>query len=165
MSKTTFALTAAALLAAACGSAVVAQEMIAPPVTADPAGPALEAPNLEAPSVTEFMTPTAHVVAAPMVECCPIAVVSEVAAPSAKRSYRCNGGPIQQVICVDNPSDGCRKNYSVNVCVPACCVDTPVCCDSRVGMLGRGYVTYRWTCGFEATIAFRVHGGVIVTYR
>jgi hypothetical protein len=117
----------------------------------------------EAPSVMESMEPAA--VAAPAVECCPIAVVGEVASFSAKRSYRCNGGPVRQVLCVDNPADCCCKLYSVPVCVPACCVGEPVCCGSHVGLLGRGYVTYRWPCGFEATIAFRVHGGVLISYR
>ncbi len=150
MVKIVLAFTAAALLLATHGSGVVAQELLAPPT----------APVMEAPSVMEYAPP------APLaIECCPIAVAGEVASLSAKRSYRCNGGPTKQVICVDNPADCCRKMFSVPVCVPACCVDDPVCCDTRVGMLGRGYVTYRWACGFEATIAFRVHGGVLITYR
>ncbi|QDU89185.1 hypothetical protein Pla175_25720 [Pirellulimonas nuda] len=145
MAKITLSLLAAALAVVCWSSGVVAQELLAPPV---------------APSVTEYMTPVA-----PAAVCCPIQVVSEVSAPSAKRSYRCHGGPIQQLLCVDNPADCCRKDYSVPVCVPACCVGDPVCCGSRVGLLGRGYVTYRWPCGFEATIVFRAHGGVIITYR
>ncbi len=116
-----------------------------------------------APSVMESMAPVAAA-AAVVVECCPIAVVGEVASFSAKRSYRCNGGPVQQVLCVDNPADCCCHLYSIPVCVPACCVGEPVCCGSRIGLLGRGYVTYRWPSGFEANIAFRVHGGVIISY-
>ena len=98
-------------------------------------------------------------------ECCPIDVMGEIATFSAKRAYRCYGEPIQQVLCVDNPADCCKKLYSVPVCVPSCCVDTPVCVSSSVGLLGRGKVIYRWKCGFEAMLTFRVHGGVLIMYR
>lgn len=132
-----------------------------------PAEPAPDQPPVEAAPVVEPPVVEEHVVeyAAPAIECCPIAVVREVATLSAKKMYRCYGGPTPQTLCVDNPADCCCKYYSVKVCVPACCTGEPVCCDSHVGLLGRGYVTYKWPCGFEATIAFRVHGGVIVTYR
>lgn len=118
------------------------------------------APTAEAPSIVEYAEP-----AEPAIECCPIGVVREVATLSAKKKYRCYGAPIKQVLCVDNPADCYCKHFAVPVCVPSCCTGEPVCCDSRSGLLGRGYVTYRWPCGFEATIAFRVHGGVIITYR
>lgn len=99
--------------------------------------------------------------AAPAIDCRPIRVLREHAAPSARRMYRCHG-ETQQVLCVKNPSDCCY--YSVCVCVPACCVGEPVVCDTSVGLLGRGYVRYQWPCGFEAVITFRVHGGALVKY-
>ncbi|MEM6329686.1 MAG: hypothetical protein AAF790_05495 [Planctomycetota bacterium] len=105
-------------------------------------------------------------IAAPQAALChPIRVLREVATLSAKRAYRCHGAPVHQTLCVDNPADCCHKLYAVAVCVPACCVDTPVCVSSDVGLLGRGHVVYRWKCGFEAVITFRVHGGVLITYR
>lgn len=136
----------------------------------------VEGPELAAPAVTGESLPPAPVemhpvemhVAAPVkpaVECCPIEVLRELALPSAKRAYRCYGAPIQTVLCVDNPADCLPCLFSVPVCVPACCLDTPVCVDSSVGLLGRGHVVYRWQCGFEAVITFRVHGGVLITYR
>lgn len=111
------------------------------------------------------MAGTSVAPATPAMECCPIRVVREHAFPSAKHAYRCHGGPIKQTLCVDNPADGCKKYYAVPVCVPACCTGEPRCCGAKVGLMGRGYVTYRWPCGFEATIAFRVHGGVIIDYH
>lgn len=151
---------------AVVASALLMSGAIAQEQSALPQPPAVGEQPVEAPSVTEFMTPEeTAVVTAPAVECRPICVVGEVASLSAKRKYRCYGSPVKQVLCVDNPADCCCTLYSVPVCVPSCCTDAPVCCGTRVGLLGRGYVTYRWSCGFEATIAFRVHGGVLITYR
>ncbi len=128
----------------------------------------VQGPTLAAPAAETVVEYTPHVVAAPVVpavECCPIEVLREVATFSAKRAYRCYGAPVHTVLCVDNPADCCKKLFSVPVCVPACCLDTPVCVDSRVGLLGRGHVVYRWKCGFEAVITFRVHGGALIAYR
>lgn len=159
------------------GGIALAQESPTPaktlPPTPDAEATPAEVGNAEASisertSVVEYseVAPAVQYVveAAPTVECCPIAVVNEHSALSAKRMYRCHGAT-SQTLCVDNPADCCCKYYGVTVCVPCCCTGEPVCCGTRVGLLGRGYVTYRWSCGFEATIAFRVAGGVIVTYR
>ncbi|MCO6042407.1 hypothetical protein NG895_00665 [Aeoliella sp. ICT_H6.2] len=97
--------------------------------------------------------------------CCPIEVVRDHTKLSARRMYRCYGPGVPQTLCVDNPADCTNCLYAVDVCVPACCTGAPVCCGTDVGLLGRGYVTYQWPCGFEVKIAFRVHGGVILTYR
>lgn len=138
----------------------------------EPPAPVEQAPTLVEGSVLEDGGPT--IVVEPPVEilppieaapCLPIHVVRESASLSAKRTYRCYGAPVHQVLCVDNPADCTECLYAVNVCVPACCVGEPICCDQRVGLLGRGYVVYRWPCGFEVEIAFRVHGGVILRYR
>ncbi|MEN1681054.1 MAG: hypothetical protein AAGJ46_15810 [Planctomycetota bacterium] len=161
------------ILFAAAGcllAGVVGQSVADVSVVVD--GPTPAAPvevHVEAPPVLP-PPPVYHAHAAPVavakpVECCPIAVLRELALPSAKHAYRCHGGPIHQTICVDNPADGCAKLYSVSVCVPACCTGPPVCCDAKVGLLGRGYAVYQWPCGFEAVITFRVHGGVLITYR
>lgn len=128
-------------------------------------GPEMLAPASEAPSVPPAPVEVHVAHAPPAVECCPIQVVAERSLLSAKRAYRCYGGPIHQTLCVDNPADCCHKLYAVPVCVPACCTGQPVCCGSTVGLLGRGIVTYRWPCGFEAVLTFRVHGGVLITYR
>lgn len=133
------------------------------------ADPAEGVPTLPPPSVTHEAPAPLHVapsvVHAPAVACHPIAVLREHTALSAQRAYRCHGAPIHQTLCVDNPADGCHKLFSVPVCVPACCVDQPVCVAAHAGLLGRGHVNYRWKCGFEATITFRVHGGVLIAYR
>lgn len=97
----------------------------------------------------------------PAIECCPISVLHEIYTPAAKHKLRCDGAT-HQVLCVDNPADGCRKYYSVKVCVPACCVGEPVCTDTKVGLLGRGYTCFRWPCGYEVTVVFRVYGGVLL---
>lgn len=135
---------------------------LAPPMdeSAMPSLPPAPVAYEAAPFETTYAAPVA-----PAVECCPIAVLREVKALSARRAYRCYGAPVHQTLCVDNPADCCPKLFSVPVCVPACCVGEPVCCGKRTGLLGRGYVTYRWSCGFEATIVFRVKGGVILQYR
>lgn len=157
----TAALVALALIASTSGH-TMAQEptpateesLVAPPSEG-------EAPVVEqAPVIIEEQA-----MPAPAVTCCPIEVVRDHASRSAKRMYRCHGPGVPQTLCVDNPADCTCTLYAVNVCVPACCVGEPVCCGTRTGLLGRGYVTYQWPCGFEVEIAFRVHGGVILKYR
>ncbi|MEM6798461.1 MAG: hypothetical protein AAF589_03015 [Planctomycetota bacterium] len=152
-------LTAATVVATAAFPGAQAQESVSVVVE----GPTLADPAVAQPAPVVVAAPVT--VAAPAVECCPIDILREVATLSAKRAYRCYGPPTSQVLCVDNPADCGKKLFSVPVCVPSCCVDTPVCVSSKVGLLGRGHVTYRWKCGFEAIITFRVHGGALITYR
>ena len=147
---------------ALCAAAMLAA---VPMVLAQP----VDGPTLAGPEESLVPPPPAEVApvieATPAAVCCPIQVLRETALPSAKHAYRCYGQGAPQVLCVDNPADCTGKLYSVPVCVPACCVGEPVCCGTKVGLLGRGYVTYRWSCGFEATVVFRVHGGVLITYK
>ena len=45
-----------------------------------------------------------------------------------------------------------------------CCSDTPrVKC--RCGLLGRGYVTYEWCCGFTIRVVFQLDGDIVVHYH
>ncbi|MEM1304821.1 MAG: hypothetical protein AAGG46_07985 [Planctomycetota bacterium] len=138
------------------------------PVEATATGPELVAPAAAdpAPSLAKPAGTVAPVAEA--VVCCPIEVVAEKVTLAGRLAYRRFGAGTPQVLCVDNPADcpiDCRGDlFSVAVCVPACCVGEPVCCGTHVGLLGRGYVKYRWPCGFEATIVFRVHGGVMIVY-
>lgn len=171
----TLALGLVLVVALGTASAVALAQETTASVVVEVEGPQL-APQLEvapvdpAPMIESLPpAPIAHEhhfaapVAAPV--CYPIHVIREVKSHSARRAYRCHGAPVHQTLCVDNPADCCRKLFSVPVCVPACCVGEPVCVNRRTGLLGRGYVTYRWSCGFEATVVFRVKGGVIIQYR
>ncbi|MEM9185826.1 MAG: hypothetical protein AAGB00_04945 [Planctomycetota bacterium] len=153
---------------------ILSSAIALPVATAQPTGQSVvvevEGPTLVAPPAPTVVpapvgvySPAVH--AAPAVECCPIEVLREHATLSAKHAYRCYGGPMTQVLCVDNPADCCQKFFAVPVCVPKCCVDEPTCVTSTVGLLGRGIVVYKWACGFEAVVTFRVHGGVLITYR
>lgn len=142
-------------------SVVVDAPTLAPPVEVEVQTPAPAPPVV----VHSPVVHAAPVMVAPAPVCCPIEVVRDRALPSATRAYRCHGGPVTQTICAENPADRCPKLYSVAVCVPACCTGPPVLCESSVGLLGRGRSVYRWPCGFEAVLTFRVHGGVLITYR
>lgn len=157
----TVALLAATLVASWSGHTLAQEPTPAGEETlvAPPAPPAEATIVEQAPMIIE----SAPMSVAPT--CCPIEVVRDHATLSAKRMYRCYGQGTPQTLCVDNPADCKDCLYAVPVCVPACCTGAPVCCNTNVGLLGRGYVTYQWPCGFEVKIAFRVHGGVILTYR
>lgn len=69
---------------------------------------------------------------------------------------------IKQVLTVCDPCTGCP--VQVPVCLPGCCTGCPEVC-ARPALFGRGVVTYRWCCGFSATIRFDRCGDVLVTYR
>ena len=175
-----FALLASIATATMFGSWAIAQEeghsvvvdVQGGAVEVDVQGPVVHQP-MPAPALeTEVHLPPAPaIVEGPAVNfqpapaCRPIAVVREISTLSAKRAYRCHGAPIHQQLCVTNPADCNRCLFGVRVCVPACCVGQPVCVSQRAGLLGRGYATYRWQCGFEVTVTFLVRGGVILTYR
>lgn len=69
---------------------------------------------------------------------------------------------IKQTLTVCDPCTGCP--VQIPVCLPACCTGCPEVC-SRGALFGRGVVTYRWCCGFSATVRFDRCGDVLVTYR
>lgn len=69
---------------------------------------------------------------------------------------------VQDVLTVCDPCTGCP--VAVPVCLPACCTGCPEVC-ARGALIGRGVVTYRWCCGFTATVRFDRCGDVLVTYR
>jgi len=142
----------------------VAVEVQGPAVHQPMPAPALEA-EVQLPPAPVIVHEHEAVAVQAAPACVPIAVVREISTISAKRAYRCHGAPIHQQLCVTNPADCNRCLYGVSVCVPACCVGQPVCVSNRAGLLGRGYATYRWQCGFEVTVTFLVRGGVILTYR
>ena len=76
-----------------------------------------------------------------------------------KRCCRCHP-PIQTVLMVQDPRY-CCCGTSVPVCISACCTGAPQV-SSRVGLLGCGYVTYRWCCGFTIKVVFRARGDIVV---
>lgn len=121
-----------------------------------PPSAAAEQPSISGPAIVAAEVQPAQ-------ECLPIHIVRDHYSLAAKRMIRCYGAPVQQTLCVENPANCCL--YAVHVCVPSCCVGTPVCCGSGVGLLGRGYVVYQWPCGYKAEVVFRVHGGAIVNYK
>ncbi|TWT88306.1 hypothetical protein Mal64_17850 [Pseudobythopirellula maris] len=150
------------ILAATAVPAVLAQTPTLAPQSADAPPAAVE--TMPPPVPTPAYAAGAPM-AAPAIECCPIRVADYRTHRSAKRLYRCQES-VDLTLCVDNPADCCRQYFAVPVCVPCCCVGEPRVCDTRVGLLGRGYVTYAWDCGFTATVAFRpLHQDVIVSYR
>lgn len=76
-----------------------------------------------------------------------------------KRCCRCCP-PIQTVLMVQDPRYCCCAT-PVPVCISACCKGAPQV-SSRKGVLGCGYVTYRWCCGFKIKVVFRAKGDIVV---
>lgn len=70
--------------------------------------------------------------------------------------------PIKQVLSVCHPATGCK--VEVPICIPGCCDDCPEVCKRRT-LFGCGAKTYRWCCGFSATIRFAANGDIRVIYR
>ena len=129
------------------------------PTPAEPEQAPVEVAPVEAEAVVAEPAPA---VAGPV--CCPINVVDVRTKLSARRMFRCHGPGVPTAVCVDNPADCVCTLFEVPLCVPCCCVGEPRVCNSRTGLLGRGHVDLVWDCGFVATVTFRVHGGVIITY-
>ena len=42
------------------------------------------------------------------------------------------------------------------LCIPGCCDGAP-CVDEHCGLLGRGYVTYQWKCGYKVKVGSVAH--------
>jgi hypothetical protein len=76
-----------------------------------------------------------------------------------KRCCACHPA-IQTILAVQDPRHGCC-GIEIPVCISACCTGAPQV-SSRVGLLGCGYVTYRWCCGFTIKIIFRARGDILV---
>lgn len=157
------------LTAALLSQAAVAQT----PTPAEPADMTLLAPVEPSPPVIEptpeYVEPLPPAAPLPLASpaapvCCPIEVVRSRTTPGAKRLLRCEGPPIDRVVCVPNPAECRGPLYEVPLCVPCCCVGEPRLGNTKTGLLGRGYVDLVWDCGYVARLAFRKHGGVIITY-
>lgn len=82
----------------------------------------------------------------------------------AKRSVCCDPcmPDIKTTLVVCDPCTGCP--VAIDVCLPGCCTDCPTVSE-RCTLIGRGAITYCWSCGFSATFRFRKHGDVVVIYR
>lgn len=133
------------------------------PAPPEPGAPVAEVTEMAAPVVEPAPVVAPYVVAAPAGPvCCPIEVLDYRTTHSAKRAYLCAGPAINTTVCVKNPADCCL--YSVDFCVPGCCLGEPQVCNLHVGLLGRGYADVVWSNGFTARVVFRVHGGAIVIY-
>lgn len=70
--------------------------------------------------------------------------------------------PIKQTLTFCHPCTGCK--VAVDVCLPGCCTGCPSVSE-RCTLIGCGAVTYRWCCGFSATVRFARCGDVTVIYR
>jgi hypothetical protein len=71
--------------------------------------------------------------------------------------------PARAVLQVTDPC--CRRcPVEIPVCVPVCCTGTPQV-KSRCGLLGRGYITYEWCCGFTIRVVFQLDGDIVVHYH
>ncbi len=68
--------------------------------------------------------------------------------------------PMQTVLAVQDPRH-CCCGIEIPVCISGCCTGAPQV-RSRVGLLGCGYVTYRWCCGYTVKIIFRARGDIVV---
>lgn len=122
----------------------IEQEPAAPAVEHEPAAVVAEAPVYAAAEV-----------------CCPIEVARHRVTRSAKELYACQD-VVPVTLCVENPADCCH--YNVTLCVPCCCLDEARLCGADCGFLGRGLVTYQWSCGLCAEIVFRARGDAVVVY-
>lgn len=78
----------------------------------------------------------------------------------ARRMLRCQE-QVELVMVTKNPADCCL--YEIPLCLPACCEGQPLMRERR-GLFGRGVVEYCWSCGFTATVKFRLRGDVKVDY-
>lgn len=121
------------------------------------------APTPDPEPASVIVEPTPAYVVTPAPVCCPITVVAERTTIRAKRFLRCSGPQTPTTACVPNPAD-CGKLYAVPLCVPCCCTGEPRVCNTRAGLLGRGYADLVWDCGYVAKVTFLKHGGVIITY-
>lgn len=103
-------------------------------------------------------------------------VTPEVVTPSASKccpapciKYRHRGpklccGPCKPgksiVLEVKHPCHCCA--VEVPICLPACCEGEPTVCAGK-GFLCRDVVEYEWCCGYSVRVAFKHHGGLVVT--
>jgi len=71
--------------------------------------------------------------------------------------------PVQMVLVVTDPCCPCKCAIEVPVCVPGCCLGSPVIA-ARHDLLGRGLVTCTWPSGFKVRIVFRHTGDLLVHY-
>jgi hypothetical protein len=78
-----------------------------------------------------------------------------------KPCHRCEP-PVEMVLYVQDPRCG-RCAVEVPVYVPARCAGSPQV-HSHVGLLGCGYVTYKWCGGFTIKVVLRRSGEIIVHY-
>ena len=76
-----------------------------------------------------------------------------------KRCCACHP-PVQTVLAVQDPRY-CCCGVEIPVCISACCTGAPQV-QSHVGLLGCGYVTYRWCCGYTVKVVFRRRGDIVV---
>lgn len=80
------------------------------------------------------------------------------------RRICCDGGcnpPMRTKMLVQDPCN-CNCVFEIDVCLPGCCTDAPSISNCR-DLLGRTTVVYRWCCGYEVHVCFRVRGDVVVT--
>jgi hypothetical protein len=77
---------------------------------------------------------------------------------------RSSGKPtLHMVLLAKDPTKCCDCVIQIPVCISGCCTDTPKVSGGR-GLLGRGFVDYRWRCGAMVRVVFRKCGDIIVHY-
>lgn len=72
-------------------------------------------------------------------------------------------GPTQKV-CLEvcHPKTGCR--FTVDACIPCCCVGAP-CVSHQRCLLGPGNTVFSWACGYEVVVHHKICGGYRISYR
>jgi hypothetical protein len=90
-------------------------------------------------------------------------VTNHIMHVGARRFARCHRGMMHAKLEVTNPADCKGCYYWVSAKVPACCEGEPSR-SGRVGILGRGVVEYRWSCGWTVKVVFRTRGDVVLHY-
>ena len=139
--------------------------------TADSApglNPPLPGHRVEMQVQAEVIMPPAPVVAAPAHAVYDpiykeLPVTNHIMHVGARRFARCHRGMMHAKLEVTNPADCDGCYYWVSAKVPACCEGEPSR-SGRVGILGRGVVEYRWSCGWTVKVVFRSRGDVVVHY-
>lgn len=97
------------------------------------------------------------------VGCCPQPRCIKYVQHHLRRKLCCCGvAPTSMVLVVKDPRCcAAQCTVEVPVCLPGCCTGEPQvdCCR---GPLGRGYVTFKWCCGYEVRVVFLLTGDLLV---
>lgn len=138
-------------------------EDVPPPVPQPPGGPRLlKADDVNYQDDAEVLSDSAtpEPIGPGMSEdCCPSVPIDYDYKHRARRWYG-SEPPIEMIMMVDDPADGLDCLFEVPLCLPACCTGDPQM-RCWTGIFGRGFVEYRWPCGFQVEVEFKHRKGEI----